>query len=363
SSDAAMPRGTYWCGRFDKCYSGVSPAIPQGETEKSPGLRFLAKLAIHRQGNHAMPTTTLTTVTLLFLSFAQTAKPEPVPAAATVNGVPIPLARVDTLVQQQFPRHGALRENQLRELRHTLTQELIDEALFDTFLAKNAPPVTAAEVDAAFEKLRANLSKAGRPLAEQLRTGGQTEAEFKATWARLWQFEQYLGKHFTEKDIRAYYTAHPEVFDRSKVTVEHIRLRVPAGAPPGERAAAHAQLLEVKKRLDADPELFGAFAQKLSDCPSAPRGGKLGAMSRHDPAHDEPFRAAAFTAPVGLVQGPVDTSSGVHLLRVTQKTAGTLPPFETVRDWAAECLAEEKRTLLLARLRKEATIVVTVPEK
>lgn len=65
-------------------------------------------------------------------------------------------------------------------------------------------------------------------------------------------------------------------------------------------------------------EVFGRLAAKHSTCPSAKSGGALGTFSQGQmvPAFD----AVCWSAPLGEVQGPVETQFGFHLILVTKRT-------------------------------------------
>jgi peptidyl-prolyl cis-trans isomerase D len=84
---------------------------------------------------------------------------------------------------------------------------------------------------------------------------------------------------------------------------------------------------EVRQRL-ADGEDFEALAFEYSDDPaSAEQGGDLGVISRGFFGDD--FDDAAFALAPGQVSGVVETSSGLHLVKVTDLDQ---PPLEEMRD-------------------------------
>lgn len=77
------------------------------------------------------------------------------------------------------------------------------------------------------------------------------------------------------------------------------------------------ECLDLMKRI-ADGEDFGEVAAAHSSCPSGQRGGSLGSFG---PGQMVPeFDTAVFNGEVGVVQGPVKTQFGYHLLEVTQRT-------------------------------------------
>ena len=63
---------------------------------------------------------------------------------------------------------------------------------------------------------------------------------------------------------------------------------------------------------------FGDLAKKHSQCPSGKQGGDLGEFGPGQMVKE--FDTVVFSAPVGEVQGPVETQFGFHLLEVTDRT-------------------------------------------
>lgn len=73
---------------------------------------------------------------------------------------------------------------------------------------------------------------------------------------------------------------------------------------------------ELKSQIEAGAD-FAALAKANSTCPSSARGGDLGSFG---PGQMVPeFDRVVFSAPVGVVQGPVKTQFGYHLLEVTSR--------------------------------------------
>jgi peptidyl-prolyl cis-trans isomerase C len=63
---------------------------------------------------------------------------------------------------------------------------------------------------------------------------------------------------------------------------------------------------------------FADLAAEHSSCPSGQEGGALGEFR---PGQMVPeFDKVVFSAPIGVVQGPVKTQFGYHLVEVTSRT-------------------------------------------
>ena len=78
-------------------------------------------------------------------------------------------------------------------------------------------------------------------------------------------------------------------------------------------------LEELKTRLIAGKADFAAMAKEHSTCPSAARGGALGTFGPGQMV--AAFDKVCWEAPVGEVQGPVQTQFGYHLILVTERDA------------------------------------------
>lgn len=90
------------------------------------------------------------------------------------------------------------------------------------------------------------------------------------------------------------------------------------------RAAARHILVETKDKCEqikneiqggAD---FAEMAKKYSTCPSSKEGGSLGSFRKGVMVPE--FDDVVFSAPLGEVQGPVETQFGFHLIEVTMRS-------------------------------------------
>lgn len=80
--------------------------------------------------------------------------------------------------------------------------------------------------------------------------------------------------------------------------------------------SSEASCIDLKKQIEAGSD-FAELAKKHSSCPSGAQGGALGEFG---PGMMVPeFDKVVFSAPVGVVQGPVKTQFGYHLLEVTSR--------------------------------------------
>jgi peptidyl-prolyl cis-trans isomerase C len=76
------------------------------------------------------------------------------------------------------------------------------------------------------------------------------------------------------------------------------------------------QCVDLKSQI-ADGADFANVAREHSQCPSGRRGGELGTFGRGQMVRE--FEDVVFSADVGVVQGPVRTQFGYHLIEVTER--------------------------------------------
>lgn len=140
-----------------------------------------------------------------------------------------------------------------------------------------------------------------------------------------------------EAACRRYWSANPARF-RSPDLYEAAHILFPAPAEDtAARERAKAAASETLARLREDPARFAALARERSSCPSGADGGRLGQQSRGDLAPElETFVFAL--EPGQLCPVPIATRYGYHLLRLDQRVAGKILPFEHVRTAIAEHL-------------------------
>ena len=81
--------------------------------------------------------------------------------------------------------------------------------------------------------------------------------------------------------------------------------------------STEAQCNALKQQI-ADGADFAELAKQHSSCPSSREGGALGTFSPGQMVKE--FDQVVFSAPVGVVQGPVKTQFGYHLVEVTHRT-------------------------------------------
>ncbi|VTS02926.1 -type peptidyl-prolyl cis-trans isomerase : Peptidylprolyl isomerase OS=Candidatus Kuenenia stuttgartiensis GN=surA PE=4 SV=1: Rotamase [Tuwongella immobilis] len=281
-------------------------------------------------------------------------------AAAIVNGDSIFLDEIEAVLKQRPASIAPLTISQQRQARLEVLSGLIDDLLLRQFLKANGPKIEPAEVDKQLAALDAAQKTQGKTLADFYRESGQTETQVRNSILAMLQLTKYVKEKAPEEELKKYYQANKEYFDKITVRASHIVIRVPGNASKDDREQARKKLEGIRQTLNADPKEFGTLAKKHSQCPSAPKGGDIGFFTRKWML-DEQFAKAAFAMKVGDLSDVVETDFGYHIIQVTDRTAGMKSTFEASLDDVRDCYMEETRQNLIQQLRRSASISISLP--
>jgi len=153
--------------------------------------------------------------------------------------------------------------------------------------------------------------------------------------------------NITDDDIHAYLVDNPELlYEPDLVQVRHILLDT------REKAE------EVLKLLEEGRDFEDLAAEYSIDLSSSDMGGNLGYIGKG--FMDENFEVAAFTLEIGEIGGPIETTTGYHIIEVLGRRVETLLQFEDVKEDVREQLIEQKIYEVISEivdtLKKEAEI-------
>jgi parvulin-like peptidyl-prolyl isomerase len=277
--------------------------------------------------------------------------------AAVVNGEAIPASEVDAAVANLPPVETPISAAQRQQQRADVLQLLIDDRLVRQHLKAHGPKVDSAEIDHQFAALEATLKNQGKTLDAYLKECGLTAAQAKENLLRMLQLARYTDARANAEQLRSYFEANRDFFDKTTVRTSHIVLRLTSSATAAERQMALEKMKAIRADLAAKKIEFAAAAKAYSQCPSAPNGGDVGYIVRKFQA-DEPYAKAAFSLPVGGVSDVVETDQGYHIIWVTDRKPGKPAKYEDAAVEVRECFEAELKQVLVAELRKKAKIEI-----
>lgn len=236
--------------------------------------------------------------------------------AATVNGMPISVDRVDLVVKQ------AVGEGQQDgpDLRKGIIEHLALQKLFSIEAAK-----TGLENDAEVQK--------------------QIEISRQSILAGAY-VQKLLQKQAATDDLLA---------------AEYEKVK---SAAPTEYRARHilvrteAQARSLVERLNRDPTLFEGVAKSVSmDPESKSKGGELGWF---DPQQMLPeFSKAVSNLKLGgITQEPVKSAFGYHVIKLEETRQGSVPPMEKIKPMLRQRLEQESLNKLIEETKAKANIEI-----
>jgi hypothetical protein len=162
-----------------------------------------------------------------------------------------------------------------------------------------------------------------------------------------------------EEQLRAYLEADPEKFRvPARVSFEHIYLNTDQR---GAKASSDAESLLTRLQEGGSGLELSALGDPLPlpreyvNAPADRVGGRFGGG----------FAQRLVELPVGTWSGPVESGFGLHLVLVTERQEGAIPPYEDIEDIIErEWRAEQRNTVKEAfyqTLRQRYSVVVEEP--
>lgn len=279
---------------------------------------------------------------------------------AVVDDQVITLGDLEALLQSRGPTPVTLTETQRRQMKMEALGMMIDDILMQKFLRQKGPRIDPAEVDKQMVLLLEALKKQNKTLADFCKESGQSEANLRDNQTLMLQWAAFVRARVSDADLKRYFDDNKDFFNEVLVRASHIVIRTPSGMPESELLAARTRLLVVRQEIIAGRVDFATAAAKHSQCSSAQNGGDLGVFPRKF-AMDEVFAKTAFAVPVGHISDLVQTSYGLHLIKVTERTPGKPADLEKIKDVVRSACVEDLRQNLLAELRKTAKVQIDLP--
>jgi peptidyl-prolyl cis-trans isomerase D len=152
--------------------------------------------------------------------------------------------------------------------------------------------------------------------------------------------------------VRVAYDERAEEYDRpEQVKARHILVRLPEDADAETEATAREKMDGIVERIGEGAD-YVDVALEVSEDPSRESGGDLGFFPRGRMV--PPLEEAAFSLEPGAISEVIRTAQGLHLIRVEERQAAMVVPFEEVRDEIARDLIRREEAVGLARARAEA---------
>ncbi|GAA6152194.1 peptidylprolyl isomerase [Pseudoteredinibacter isoporae] len=168
-------------------------------------------------------------------------------------------------------------------------------------------------------------------------------------------FETYLEKRVDEKAVTAYYDANPEEFEKKKVHVAHILVRVGPLTDDTQRQAKRNTLQEAQSKIQAGMDFKEAAKLYSEDKISAKKGGDIGWIQEGSIAPN--FSELAFKLPVGEVSNIIETPFGYHLLTVVEEPSVIRRPYNAAKGEIRYKLRNQYKDAEISRLLETTQVM------
>lgn len=287
---------------------------------------------------------------------------------ATVNGKTI--SRQDFNVAfsnhlRQTYYHAQVPMEKLPEARKEVAERLIDRVLLLDEARRRGLTPDAVAVNKTLADYESRY--AGSPLwqkdRERLLPGLRTQLEEQSLFEQIEKTGREIPEP-TDDAVRAFYSAHPELFtEPEKLRLHSILLKVDAASPAALWQAARDEAERLVKKIRAGESSFEDLARVHSHDDSGERGGDMGYL--HKGMIPPQLQEKIDAQPLGTVTEPIDILEGVAIFRLDDRLDAKLMPYETVAARARELYKRDESAKtwqnFLAGLRKTAVIKLSEP--
>ena len=214
--------------------------------------------------------------------------------------------------------------------------DLIEGKLMEQEMKKRKIEVSERDVDATVEDILKQNKITENDLKTILAKDGMTYSVYRdqvrsnVGRMRLVNREIKAKIVIKEEDVKKYYDAHlPEFTDPLEIKVQQIFIPVPPKANE-ERVAVLRQEAATLRERARKGEDFGQLARKYSQGPEANDDGVLGFFKHGEllPA----LEGAALKLKPEEVSDLVNTSEGIHILRVMEQKGGVPRPLAEIKE-------------------------------
>jgi parvulin-like peptidyl-prolyl isomerase len=292
--------------------------------------------------------------------------------AATVNGVAIPVSKIDQLIDRQLKAGGPsaqpLTPVALAAARLQILEQLVQqEALYQRAQKENVIP-NDQEVQQALQQQIQGSRMTQEQYQQRLKELGQTEEDLKQEIKRELAVQKLQEKVTatipapSDAELQKYFEENrqalvaPRGVSLSDIIVDPQANGATDDAVGAEAAARKAQ--EISTQLKGGGDFATVARARSEDQQSALQGGVIGFFSESNLQRTFPPEVAArlFTMQPGQVTEPIQSGDGRwHLFKLDTKREQTKElTFEEVRDQIAGTITEQRRQVVMSALLLDA---------
>ncbi len=252
---------------------------------------------------------------------------------------------------QPKPTDAALKascKQQYDQLKGQVMSFLIRAQWLDNEAERQGIKVSDKEVQQSFDKARKQAFPTNTAFATFLKTSGQTEADLLFR-----QRTQLIEQKITEK-----LTKSTTNVSQSDITEYYNKNKAKQFTQPATRnllvilTKDEAQAKAAKAALEGGTSFDDAVKKYSTDPTTKAKGGELENVTQGQ--GDKAFDEAVFKAPLNKVVGPVKTSEGYYVFKVTKATPGKTQPLDNqLRASIKQIIVSENQRTALTKFGEE----------
>jgi peptidyl-prolyl cis-trans isomerase C len=290
---------------------------------------------------------------------------------ASVNGTVITQAQFDNDLgyQKQIAaaRGVTISDEQMPELKYEVLQNLIGTELLYQESQKRGIKVEEEEINKTYEAQKQKAQfKTDAEFEEALKQTNKSLTSYRAEIKKGLAIDRFIKNTFTDNTViseaeeKQYYDDNPSYFQQpAKVRASHIMIIVDSKADQSKKDEARKKIEEVMKRLKAGED-FATLAKEVSqDTSTKEYGGDLDYFSKGQ-IGSQAFEDAVFNLKKGEISEVVETDSGYHIIKLTDKTDAKKISYEEakndINDSLKSAKVNSKVDEYITELRNKATI-------
>jgi parvulin-like peptidyl-prolyl isomerase len=212
-------------------------------------------------------------------------------------------------------------------VRTAILDQLVNQQLVVGKLSESEFRLTDAELDLKIDTLSAELGKRELTLEKWLADSGQSLASlrFSLRWEDVWA--RYVGATITDEVLEKYFQRNLTRFDGTRLRVAHLLLACDVKASQADREQLVKQANSIREQLETGAVTWEAAVAKYSSAPTSDTGGDVGWIERDGPMAAD-FTETAFNLEPGGISAPVQSSAGIHLIRLLETRPGAIPWYQ-----------------------------------
>ena len=287
---------------------------------------------------------------------------------AVVNGAELSEAElnqeVNILMPMNQPFHGKISDEKMSKITSDALKILVDTELSAQDAVAKGMKMPASIAEEEIAKMVVKL-KTKDNLVIAYKNAGFSEKSFNRVIERKYLAEMNRiaevdnAVTVTAEKVKFYYTSNIAKYSKpEEYRASHILVKVDPSSNKEERDALKARAEKFLKRIN-NGENFADVASNESDDPSRVKGGDLGYF--HSGQTVPEFEEAIIKLKVGEISSLVETLYGYHIIRLTEKRAPRLVPFDEIQEKLTKDLVDSEKKRLsekwMERLYKNAKIV------